>query len=416
MKNDNLNIDSTPNLLKKNKFDFGVKKLNKKPIMIISFAAIVVLIGLFYAAMQRSKNNKDRETTRKETEKVDFDTSNIGVEKMVNELRQDKISNETKKVTKYTPKVEQKESVPLQNNTAQTKMNVSSTKGLSDEDKELIRLKKQLELKALTAPSKLSVKTDTKDEYKATNNTNQNNQNPVSHTTKLFEKYLNSNKTEATDKDSKSQKFLNQKFSFDYLGNKKTSLISPYEVKTGTVIPAVLISGANSDLPGKIIAQVRENVYDTATGQFLLIPQGTRLVGEYSANVIYGQNRLLVAWSRLVFPNGATLNLGNMEGMSQDGFTGFHDKVDNHYFRIFGSAFMMSAITAGVSISSGNNGDRNTETNKDKAVGAAIQQLGQVGTEMIRKNMDISPTLEIRPGYRFNIFITKDIILEPLKY
>ena len=194
----------------------------------------------------------------------------------------------------------------------------------------------------------------------------------------------------------------------------KQKQISPYEIKAGWTIPAILITGINSDLPGQILAQVSQNVYDTATGEYLLIPQGTKVVGSYSSNIIYGQSRILIAWNKLIFPNGDTLDIENMQGTSPDGYSGFTDQVDNHYFRIFGSAFLMSAITAGISLADNSNTNSNKETNADKAIAAAIQQMGAVASEMIRKNMNISPTLEIRPGYKFNIFVTKDIVLEPL--
>ncbi|OCR86159.1 conjugal transfer protein TrbI, partial [Campylobacter fetus subsp. testudinum] len=182
----------------------------------------------------------------------------------------------------------------------------------------------------------------------------------------------------------------------------------------GWNIPAVLVTGVNSELPGQILAQITQNVYDTTTGRYLLIPQGTKAVGNYSSNVVYGQSRLLVAWNKLIFPDGDTLNIQNMQGASMDGYTGFEDQVDNHYFRIFGSAFLLSSITAGIALSDNSQGNQ-TETARDKAIGQAIQQMGQVASEMIRKNMNISPTLIIRPGYKFNIFVTKDIILEPLE-
>ncbi|WP_297879984.1 TrbI/VirB10 family protein [uncultured Campylobacter sp.] len=216
------------------------------------------------------------------------------------------------------------------------------------------------------------------------------------------------------DKDAKAELFLAKKKNEGYLEKLKQKQISPYEIKAGWTIPAILITGINSDLPGQILAQVSQNVYDTATGEYLLIPQGTKVVGAYSSNIIYGQSRILIAWNKLIFPNGDTLDIENMQGTSPDGYSGFTDQVDNHYFRIFGSAFLMSAITAGISLADHSNTNSNKETNADKAIAAAIQQMGAVASEMIRKNMNISPTLEIRPGYKFNIFVTKDIVLEPL--
>ncbi|MBO7072005.1 MAG: hypothetical protein J6V89_00520, partial [Acetobacter sp.] len=126
---------------------------------------------------------------------------------------------------------------------------------------------------------------------------------------------------------------------------------SPYLLRTGAVIPAILITGINSNLKGFIEAQVSENVYDTATGKFLLIPQGSRLFGAYNNGIIYGQKRVLVAWNRITFPDGKTLDIGSMSGTDFAGYSGFKDKVDNHFLRLFGSALLMSAITAGINLS-----------------------------------------------------------------
>ena len=186
---------------------------------------------------------------------------------------------------------------------------------------------------------------------------------------------------------------------------------SPYELRAGFVVPGTLISGINSDLPGQIMAQVSQDVYDTATGRYMLIPQGSRLVGAYSSDVAYGQSRVLVAWQRIVFPDGKAMDIGSMPGADQAGYSGLGDQVNNHYFRLFGSALLMSAVTAGVSLSQDNNdsgyGD---ETTASSAMSEALgQQLGQVTAQLISKNLNIAPTLEIRPGFRFNIIVTKDL-------
>ena len=188
---------------------------------------------------------------------------------------------------------------------------------------------------------------------------------------------------------------------------------SPYEVRAGFVLPGTLISGINSQLPGQIMAQISQDVFDTATGQYKLFPQGSRLVGTYSSEVAYGQARVLVAWQRIIFPDGKAMDIGAMPGADGGGYAGFTDQVDNHYFRIFGSALLMSAITAGVAYSQQN---QNTGTvyapNAQSMMSSALgQQLGQATVQMITKNMNIAPTLEIRPGYRFNILVTKDLTL-----
>jgi type IV secretion system protein TrbI len=185
---------------------------------------------------------------------------------------------------------------------------------------------------------------------------------------------------------------------------------TPFELRAGFVIPAVLMSGINSELPGQIIGQVSQDVYDTPTGKYKLIPQGTRLVGTYNSQVVYGQSRVLVAWQRLVFPDGKALDIGSMPGADGAGYAGFGDKVNNHYLRIFGSALLLSGIVAGVNSSQTNPENDPFGTSANTLLTQAIaQQMGTVATEMVRKNINIAPTLEIRPGYRFNVMVVKDL-------
>ena len=189
---------------------------------------------------------------------------------------------------------------------------------------------------------------------------------------------------------------------------------TPYTITTGFVIPAVMITGINSDLAGNIIAQVSQNVYDTSTGRHLLIPQGTKLFGTYGNEIQFGQERVLVAWNRLVFPNGNTLDLGQMLGADMAGFGGFTDQVNNHYWKLFKGAFLLSMVTASVTYADNKYNTGNSEAQSaTSAMSESLgQELGQVTTELIRKHMNISPTLEIRQGYRFNVIVSKDITFD----
>lgn len=210
---------------------------------------------------------------------------------------------------------------------------------------------------------------------------------------------------------------------FDRAG-KDTSWILPhsrtagqkYEVKTGAVIPGIMVTGINSDLPGNIIAQVSQNVFDTATGNHLLLPQGAKLFGVYDSRVIYGQERVLVAWNRVVFPDGSTVTLGAMPGSDQSGYAGYTDKVDNHYFRIFGSAILMSMISGGMAYTmdtlDNSGGDSDNPTLQNEMGSALAAQLGQATLQLLQKNLNIKPTLEIRPGYQFNVIVTKDLVFQ----
>ncbi len=187
---------------------------------------------------------------------------------------------------------------------------------------------------------------------------------------------------------------------------------SAFELRAGFVVPATLISGVNSDLPGQIMGQVAQDVYDTPTGRYVLIPQGSRLVGAYSSEVAYGQARVLVAWQRIIFPDGKAMDIGAMPGADAAGYSGFADSVNNHYARLFASAFLLSGITAGVTVSQ-QDATTGTNINRQRAGDAMSQalgqQLGQVTAQLIARNMNIAPTIEIRPGYRFNVVVTKDL-------
>ncbi len=195
--------------------------------------------------------------------------------------------------------------------------------------------------------------------------------------------------------------------------NTHTEAPKPFELRAGAVIPGVMISGVNSDLPGQIMGQVSQDVYDTATGKYLLIPQGSRLIGTYSSNIAYGQNAVLIAWQRIMFPDGKVRDIGAMPGADAAGYAGFRDKVNNHYVRIFASALLMSGVTAGVAYSQDKNNNSgglySNPTASSELSQALGQQLGQVTGQMVAKNLNIAPTIEIRPGYRFNIIAVKDI-------
>jgi type IV secretion system protein VirB10 len=186
---------------------------------------------------------------------------------------------------------------------------------------------------------------------------------------------------------------------------------TPYLLRAGYVIPGIMISGVNSDLPGQLQAQISQDVYDTATGQHLLIPQGSRLVGSYGSSISYGQERVMVAWQRIVFPDGKALDIGAMQGADGAGYAGFKDQVNHHFWRIFGSAMLMSVVVAGVEVSQDDGGAEFGQRRKagDALSEAMGQQLGQATAQMLQKNLNIAPTIEIRPGYRFNIMVSKDL-------
>lgn len=218
----------------------------------------------------------------------------------------------------------------------------------------------------------------------------------------------------ASDRDK--EQFFNRSGRDEWLSPYTREAGRPCEIKTGTVIPGIMISGINSDLPGSLIAQVSQNVYDTATGHNLLIPQGSKLYGTYDSRVVYGQSRVLVAWNRLNFPDGSAVTLGAMPGTDISGYAGYEDQVNNHYLRIFGSSLMMSMITGGASYAmdstSNSSNDSNKTTVQDSMAAALAAQMGQSTMSLLQKNLNIKPTLEIRPGYQFNVIVTKDVVFQ----
>jgi len=190
---------------------------------------------------------------------------------------------------------------------------------------------------------------------------------------------------------------------------------TPYILRTGAVIPALLLSAMESELPGTIIAQVSRDVFDTATGDYLLVPQGSRLIGEYANAIQYGQARIFVAWQRIIYPDGSALDIGAMPGADEQGEGGFRDKVDNDFLRIFGSALLMSAVTAATNWATNHNqaGFNSNGYSASSALSEAVgQQLGQATAHLLDKNLSIAPSLKITPGYRFNILAVKDLTFD----
>jgi type IV secretion system protein VirB10 len=196
-----------------------------------------------------------------------------------------------------------------------------------------------------------------------------------------------------------------------YLGNQVVKQQSLYELKRGSVIPATLITGINSDLPGRITAQVSQSVFDSSTGHQLLIPQGTKLMGRYDSKVSFGQSRVLVAWTDIIFPNGSTLQIGGMAGVDAEGYGGFNDQVDNHYLKTFGSAILLAIIGTGTDLAVPQSSTLATQQTASDAVRRNFADtFGRVAERTIDRNLDVQPTLEIRPGYQFNILVDQDIV------
>lgn len=187
---------------------------------------------------------------------------------------------------------------------------------------------------------------------------------------------------------------------------------SPYQVMAGTIIPAALVTGINSDLPGQVIANVSEAVYDTATGRFLLIPQGSRLIGRYDSQVAFGQRRVLLVWTRLILPDTSSISLDRLPGIDPTGYAGLEDGVDWHWDRILAGAALSTLLGVGAELAAPNNSGSNG------GITVAVRQsaqdtVNQVGQEITKRNVSIQPTLSIRPGFPMRVMVNKDLILRP---
>jgi type IV secretion system protein VirB10 len=200
----------------------------------------------------------------------------------------------------------------------------------------------------------------------------------------------------------------------EYLEKSVSRPRSPYEVKAGSVIPTVLITGINSDLPGQVVAQVRENVYDTVSGNYLLIPQGSRLLAAYDSMVAWGQQRVLVCWNRLIRPDGSSITLDCMPGVDLAGYAGFSDEVDNHWWRIIGGAAVSSLLAATTQRSQGNVTGYQPSFPQAWASGTAAG-VNEAGQQLTAKNLQLQPTITVRPGFSVNVLVTKDVVIEPYR-
>jgi type IV secretory pathway VirB10-like protein len=187
---------------------------------------------------------------------------------------------------------------------------------------------------------------------------------------------------------------------------------SPFVVQAGTIIPAALITGIRSDLPGQITAQVTEAVYDTPTGRAKLIPQGSKLIGIYDSQIAFGQSRLLLVWTRLIMPNGKSIVLERQQGADVGGYSGLEDEVDNHWAELFKAALLSSVLGVGAELGSGADTGSNTGIIQALRLSAA-NSLNQTGQQVVRRNLNIQPTLTIRPGFPVRVTVNRDLVLEP---
>ena len=186
---------------------------------------------------------------------------------------------------------------------------------------------------------------------------------------------------------------------------------SPYQVMAGTMIPAALITGINSDLPGQVVAGVTEPVYDTA-GRYLLIPQGTRLIGRYDSQVAFGQRRILLVWTRLILPDTSSVALDKLPGVNPAGYAGLEDGVDWHWGRILAGAALSTLLGVGAELAAPQSRSEGNQV-VVAARESAQDSVNQIGQELTKRNLNVQPTLTARPGFPVRVMVGKDLILRP---
>ena len=185
---------------------------------------------------------------------------------------------------------------------------------------------------------------------------------------------------------------------------------SPYILQAGAVIPAAMITGIRSDLPGQITAQVTENVYDSPTGSLLLIPQGTRIIGQYDAGVTFGQRRVLLVWNRLILPNGRSIVLERQPGADASGYAGLEDGVDYHWWDLMKAAGLSTLLGIGTELAT------DDEDRLIRAIRDGTQDtINQAGQQIVQRQLQVAPTLTIRPGFPVRVIVTRDLVLEPYR-
>lgn len=206
--------------------------------------------------------------------------------------------------------------------------------------------------------------------------------------------------------------FLNARSSESVFNPHRLELpVSPDQVLAGTVIAASLVTGINSDLPGFVIAQVTENVFDTVTGRRLLIPQGTKLIGEYDSAVSYGQRRALVVWNRLILPDGSSIVVDNLPATDAAGYAGLEDEVDVHTWQLLKGAALSTLLSVGSETGAGNaNGDALSAARE-----AVQQNAARIGQQLTERNLDVQPTITIRAGWPLRVIVHRDLILREVK-
>ncbi|MGO6855017.1 IncP-type conjugal transfer protein TrbI [Rhizobium beringeri] len=409
--------------------DSSNRRLNRLPI-IVAIVLIVLFLGVIaYGLSSRGLNFRGPGGIDQ--------ASNSPASSYADQLKRgvkDAIIGDPEQTQVYqpTPIVDRQEERPKQTTEAQIAAPAPDKSGLEPEEEWLARLEREqreqflrerhrqrmasLQAKAAAFDSPLAVDVSLKDVPAAdTTRANSQSAKALVGATDLYTAAMQAGlagQNSDPNMQSSKESFFNQDIKdLGYLPNKVVPQLSRYELKRGSVIPATLITGISSDLPGRITAQISQNVYDSGTGNHLLVPQGAKLFGRYDHKVSFGQSRVLVVWTDIIFPNGATLQLGGMAGTDAEGYRGFQDRVDRHYLRTFGSAALIALIGTGIDMSIPESSTLATQdTASDAARRNFADMFGRLAERSVGKSLDVQPTIEIRPGYRFNVLVDQDVI------
>ena len=189
--------------------------------------------------------------------------------------------------------------------------------------------------------------------------------------------------------------------------------VSPYQLLAGTIISASLVTGLNADLPGFVIAQVTEHAYDTVSGRHLLVPQGSRLIGKYDSVVAYGQERALVVWQRIIRPDGSSIVIDNLPATDTAGYAGLADAVDLHTWKLLKGVALATVLGVGSSLAFGSgSGDSDIIRALRESTGQTTNRAGQ---RLIERELNVQPTLTVRPGWPLRVIVHKDLVLTPYR-
>lgn len=222
-----------------------------------------------------------------------------------------------------------------------------------------------------------------------------------------------SDKEVSSNEDDKSDPDEQPSISAKYQTKPQYYKSSNFQINAGTFLPATLLTGINSDMPGEVVGQIRENIYDSVSGRNLLIPQGSKLIGSFGGTTVgAGQSRIEVTWHIIILPDGRSFDLGELKSIDNSGYPGLKDKVNNHTWRVVRGSFLTSGFAAGVAYASNNGGGGEYPSPGQDAMSGALSNILNTGQKMAEKDMQIPPTIEIRPGTKFIVFVNKHFILD----